>query len=243
MVFDTIRNGFPDAKVIVLDNGSIPLAKKQIRNFAKKADCVFVDIETSIKHWQVIEHIINHQVEPFVILDPDVVFWSRCDHLDDALISGRLIPTFNDPAAKCFTLERLHTSFLKVNDAIALRDSISDINNEYPSWNPIQPQSFMATDGWVRHDTAGVLYASIKDKCHAFTHDELDLYDHLFCGCHIDWVSHLLGDWRQLIEELHQIAKRGDIGKLRGSWRLQQSFFESMMPTASVFALWKGVEE
>ena len=227
MIFDSIKIGFPDSIIVVIDNASVNEAKLRLAERCKDLGAEFVSVKNELKHWQIIQEICNRETRPFAILDPDMVFWDRCDVVDDALLSGRYIPNFYDLAFRCNTFERLHTSFWKVNDPHGLRDTIAKIHNEYPSWNPIQPQSMQTQRGWVRYDTGSVLYHSIKDKCHVFTENELDLYDHIFCGSHIDWISNNLGRWKDAFIETHKHVINGDIWKLKGIWRDQNVFFES----------------
>ena len=228
LVFATLRVGFPNAHVTVVDNGSIAWAVPRIKELAETVSGEFLHLE-ELPHAEIIKELILKQRHPFVILDPDIVFWDRMDGCDDALLSGRLIPEFADPYTGCLTHPRLHTSFLKINDPKALQDIYRTTRTEKFEWEPFHPLMYETPSGWRRYDTLASFYASIRDRCHAFTDDELDSYDHLFCGSHMDVVIPRLGFAKPEVLlwmlDIHNRVKGGDTNALRGAWKEQDRFF------------------
>lgn len=225
LCFDSIRTGFPESEIIVIDNGSIPQAKPKIQNLTASVNGCFIDMQPQ-PHWSLVQQLIMTTQAPFVILDPDVIFWERCDNLQSC-ISGRLIPSFHDPYTDCYTQKRLHTSFLKIGDPVKLQTTIKEIMNNKFDWQPFQPQMIEENDKWIRYDTGAVLYGSIKAITKPFDEQELNQYDHLFCGSHIDLVQPKLGAWGKQFLFLHSAVANGDMKALKGAWKLQNAFFNS----------------
>lgn len=227
LVFDTIRIGFPDSNIIVIDNASIPVARDQIRLAAESIGAYYYQEENEQKHNHILARIFNASKVPFAIVDPDIIFWDRFDQTGGGLMEGRLIPTFCDPYSQCLTHSRLHTSLLKVASPDELRAEIKKYASFF-EFDPIAPIMFYR-GGWERYDTLGSLY-SVAEDCRAFTPAELDCYDHLFCGSHIDLVADKLGEYSEQVLASHQMAKDGNYKNLKGIWRLQEQFFKTLAP-------------
>ena len=222
---ETVRVGFPSAHIRVIENGSIPEASSRLKDLAKTVDAEFVAVAEH-PHWELVQNIFMNAQRPFAIIDPDVIFWEKMDD-ENGLISGRLIPTFLDPFSECITKERLHTSLLKVSDPEGLKSTIHNIAQNKFEWRPFMPVMLEINGQWIRYDTAAALYASIKTLAKPFGIKELDAYDHLFCGSHLDQVLPRLGAFGEGFLGIHREAANGNIKKLRGIWRIQEEFFES----------------
>ena len=226
LVFDTLRIGFPESEVVVIDNASLPEARAVIRKAAHEAGALFEQVPTERKHHELLREIVRTAEVPFAIVDPDVIFWSRFDQLSSSLIEGRLIPTFRDPYTQCLTHERLHTSLLKIPDPHALRSAM-DPCGRYFEFDPIAPAMVHRNGVWERFDTMGGIYSVLKASCRAFTEADLDHYDHLFCGSHADRIAEALGDAAGAFSAMHQAARSNDLSSVKGVWREQQRFFEA----------------
>lgn len=229
LVFHSIRTGFPFADITIIDNGSIPEVLPDIRRLSDRANARLVENGESDPHAMILEAIIRNETEPFAIVDPDVIFWDRMDSLegiDDALIAGRLLPSFKDPYSGCHTYERLHTSMLIIPNPKALREAITEKRADKFEWNPFHGQMFETEKGWTRFDTLGILYASLKDRCKAFDESRLNRYDHLFCGSHLDLVAPSFKD--KPILTSHDKAKERRYDELKGVWRQQEEMLISM---------------
>jgi hypothetical protein len=118
------------------------------------------------------------------------------------------------------------TTFIE-GDTEELRAEIKKYASFF-EFDPIAPIMFYR-GGWERYDTLGSLY-SVAEDCRAFTPAELDCYDHLFCGSHIDLVADKLGEYSEQVLASHQMAKDGNYKNLKGIWRLQEQFFKTLAP-------------
>jgi hypothetical protein len=225
LVFGSIRLGFPNAEIVVIDNGSIPFVLSEIETLCNKVNARFVPIQAR-PHSLLLQDIIMNEKESLAIIDPDIIFWEQADQLNNDTISGRLIPEFYDPYTGCHTKERLHTSFLKIPDPLLLQSQIRTIKESKFDWNPFQPQMIQEKEKWIRYDTMAVLCNSIPYT--PFNEKELSKYDHLFCGSHSDIVQPKLGEWSNLFLDLHKAVAAGDYSKLKGIWKEQNKFFEAM---------------
>lgn len=227
LVFRTLRTGFPTADVLVADNASVAEARPAIQAAAAAAGCRFQALGKQIAHHAFIERVIEDHDGPLAFVDPDVMFWEPCEGWRfDALLAGRLIPAFDDEFSATVTAARLHTSFLLVPDAARLRDAIAGVRASHWDFEPFRPFAYRCADGWRRLDCGASLYAALPGRCLAFSDAELDAYDHLFLGSHVDQVAPCLpaGEARELLAIHAQAAE--DPARLRGLWRRQQAYFE-----------------
>lgn len=206
----TVRIGFPEAEIIVIDNGS----KYPIEN-------EFPTIRfPERKHSSIIRQLIMTAYEPTVILDPDIIFWDRSDNFEFDLISGRFIPKFVDEFSGCLTHSRLHTSFLMFDEK--LKGTIHRIESIRFESDLISPYMYRLNDKWYRFDTLSSLCQIIR--INKFSDDQLDKYDHLFCGTHLNSINEKV----QIPElnKIHDLVKSERYTELKGVWKEQQKFFE-----------------
>lgn len=220
LVFGSLRKGFPTAKVIVLDNESIPEVRRAIRSAAQRTGCEFRDVPRS-QHFEHVKGILA-QNPSAVLLDPDVVFWDSVEGFDfgNALMAGRYIPPFLDPVGGVHTVGKLHTSLLFLPD---LRAIDGEMKSRVGSLvDPITPVVRLVGGKLVGWDTCVGLYSVLRaaGRAHHFTEAELDHYDHLFVGTHPEFALHLVPE----LAEAHDRARR-DIGSFRGAWREQDEYF------------------
>jgi hypothetical protein len=232
LIFKTLRKGFPNAKVHIVDNNSIPIAREKIKKLAKENDCVFTQQEKTTFHSQFIKEAIYMIDDPIVILDPDICFWENCENWKfEALIAGRYIPEHNCNISAANTLPRLHTSFLSIPEPKKLKEKIVSIYESLPyknAWDPFQHREFNIKGTWYRHDTLGNLYSTIKDEAYSFSEKELNCYDHVFYGAipnlTIPWLEK---SYKEKVEKWHSYIQENNIEKLKGIWKEQQLFFEN----------------
>ena len=235
LIFKTLRTGFPTAPVTVIDNDSLRSVTPTIRTLAEDAGCEFqqLDMSTSISPQAFLRQTIERaDTEAIVFLDPDVVFWESVESWRfDGLLAGRLIPKFFDPYTGCITMPRLHPSFLWVPDVDALRTRLAEIKQSRMDFHPFLPYMFPSGEDWYRFDTAAALYAAAPAEMVAFGVRELNAYDHLFCGSHVDLVLDTLNEAdRQVVLRMHHHAQH-DHANLRGIWRAQQAYWEARAVT------------
>jgi hypothetical protein len=220
LIFKTIRLGFPDAEIVIIDNASA-FHVDDTRKLAESVGASFFPLSIERGHQDILADIVYNANVPTAVVDPDIVFWDRADE-SKGMLEGRLIPDFLDPYTGCHTHERLHTSFLKFRPE--LRDVIADISTSKFDWDPFVP-IMLELNGWHRWDTMSCLYTSIKHLAKPFDEGDMNKYDHLFCGSHIDLVAGKLQEWGDRFRALHESARTGDIEALRGAWKLQDTFF------------------
>lgn len=226
LIFRTLRVGFPNARVTVVDNASLPEVRAEIEGLARDSDCEFRQIDgPAIAHDAFLESTLASLAAggggPLVFLDPDLCLWRSCEDLEfGALLAGKLVAAHEDPVMQCVVLPRLHTSFLWIADSRSLQQEIDRLRRPHFDFRPFQPFSVKLGDAWIRYDTGGSLYAAVADRTHAFGGAELDRYDHIYCGAHFDLhAPHWTGELRELMHRIHGAARDGDLESLRGVWR------------------------
>jgi len=223
LTFRTLRTGFPGADVVVIDNGTEGEPRKAIEKAARWVGADYA-WRQEMPHWAILETTLARSAGPCVFVDPDVVFWKLMRLPQDCLWAGRLIPRFMDEYTGCVTQPRLHTSMLWFPNAPRFCDEARKITAKY--WEaPLFRPSMHNVDGqWIRFDTGASLYGALGGR--AFS-DELDRYDHIFCGSHLSHVSPRIdAESRVAFESAHEIAKGDDLSPLRGLWKQQQQHFE-----------------
>jgi hypothetical protein len=232
LVFKTLRVGFPSATVHVVDNASLPAVRSHLEQLAQSCSAHFTQLTRSIGHHDFIEQTLKQQeTGTAVFVDPDVCFWDDIETWDfNALIAGRLLPKFKCEYTGCLTHARLHTSLLWIPNVEALLQAIRTLQLRFFEFQPFRPIMFMLDNRWQRFDTTATLYAALTDQMYAFTESQLDSYDHLFCGTHFQSVAaKIRPDYSLLFERLHQFVQY-DHRALKGAWRLQEEYFQSLVP-------------
>ena len=184
LIFNTLRVGFPNANIHVIDNASIPESRDVIRNAALACDVKFTQLQQPIDPDNYVSQIMKFNYpNTTIFLDPDMCFWECAEGWNfDGLMAGRLLPDYNCEFSGCITHRRLHTSFLWINSVQRLNNAITDMQKKYFDFDPWKPAMYRMNDGWHRYDTAGVLYNAIPECMQSFEEEHLQCYDHLFCG-------------------------------------------------------------
>lgn len=233
LTFRTLRVGFPTAEVTVVDNASRPEARAEVARLAAGVGARFRQLEREIEHHAFVSHTVSTESGPLAIVDPDLVFWDGMeDRPSPGLVAGRLIPDFRDPFSGTLTRARLHTSLLVVPDCAALRDRILREQRRHVDFHPFRPVSLRERGGWTRWDTGAALHAALDEgESRPFDEPDLDRYDHIFTGSHLDQVlPSLAPEDRAALAEAHRLAQETDLTPLRGLWRRQEAFFRGLAP-------------
>ena len=229
LIFKTLRVGFPTAEIHVVDNASRPDVRHIISQHATECGARFTQLEEGITHHDFIQNILITQAEGTAIfLDPDICLWENVETWSfDKLMAGRLIPQFKCPISDCVTHPRLHTSFLWIPDVGSLLDSVRTLRTQYFELHPFRPIMYK-TGVWQRFDTTGALYNAMPEQMYAFTEKELNAYEHLFCGTHLELATAKLKlPHANMFIELHNQAQT-DYKQVKGAWRMQEDFFNSL---------------
>ncbi|WP_292994097.1 hypothetical protein [Nitrosomonas sp.] len=220
LTFRTLRTGFPTAEVVVYDNASI--IGDQVQRLCQETGAKYCRLNKEIRHHEYLKSILLN--EPSAILvDPDIIFWEQVEHWDfsNYLIAGRLIPNFYDNYTRCHTVSRIHSSLMWLPDLKQLRARFADKTARY--FDPITHQTAIVGSEWVFWDTLAGLYHLFKDQSHCFNDHELNAYDHLFCGTHLDLVINDIGA-DSIIAKGSRMAM-ADVASLKGYWRQQDEYF------------------
>jgi hypothetical protein len=238
LIFKTLRIGFPNARVQVVDNASLPETRAEIASLARQNDCSFQQLQAGIQHHDFLQNTLRAAAEDFnpdvsvVFLDPDICLWDSCEHFSfDGLAAGKLFARFHCSITHTITMPRLHTSFLWIQDPQRLMAYIRKLKIKYFDFDPFSPYSCKINDSWYRFDTGASLYAAIPERLSNFTEEHFRCYDHLFCGSHFDFLYPLYDDSaKKMMLEIHNNAKAGNLRPLRGIWRYQHEVWERSFP-------------
>jgi hypothetical protein len=231
LVFRTLRTGFPNARVHVVDNASLPEVRSELARLARETDCRFETLpEPGIPHHQFIEQRLRDvasRAEPgaaMVFLDPDVCLWRDCEGLEfDRMVAGLYLEAYDDEVMQCVTMPRLHTSFLWLSDPARLVMEIERLKRSHIDFQPFLAFSVKLGDVWLRYDTGASLYAALPEHCQPFDEAHMDYYDHIYAGSHFDlWRGLHPGELREFMASVHGLAKDGDLDALKGLWRRQR---------------------
>jgi hypothetical protein len=234
LVFRTLRVGFPNARVQVVDNGSLPETREQIARLAKGTGCAFQALpEPGVAHGSFIERKIAEMAQApegdnrAVFVDPDVCLWRNCEELQfEGLAAGLLVEAYNDEVMQCVTMPRLHTSFLWINHPARLMQKIAALRRLHIDFQPFLPYSARLGDMWLRYDTGASLYAAMPEECVAFDASHMEYYDHIYAGSHFDyWQGKHVDELQRMMDDAHAAAKAGDLAALKGLWRRQSEIW------------------
>jgi hypothetical protein len=228
LVFKTLRVGFPNTRVKVVDNASIPQARAEIEALAKENECLFEQIQApGIEHHDFLQNTIRAAAEgaslqgPLVFLDPDVCLWDSWEDVRfEGLMAGKLRAKIELNHA--LLMPRIDTSFLWIPDAKRLHNEIRKIKATHFDFHPFLSFSFKMDGTWYRYDTGASLYAVISDRVSYFRREHFARYDHIQSGSHVDLLwSCYDRDVAGVIREIHGFAREGNLEALKGIWRRQ----------------------
>jgi len=200
----TVRVGFPNARIRVLNRQVEATAASEIERVAETLDCDVTRFTLSAKPYSQLGEIL---IDPgnqgtHVIVDSSVVFWSNCEGWEfEALIAGRLVPSFLDERRGCISMARIHPSLWWIPNAGALQARIAhDYRaSELGYLDAVAPYMWrdLASGAWYRFATGANLYAALRDSVHTFVPEELDCFDRLVSVSSNEAVpSALKGIWR-----------------------------------------------
>jgi hypothetical protein len=229
MVFKTLRAGFPNARVHVVDAGSVHPGREAIRKSAEACGAEFFQLDRRMELSPFIERAMTIQRSgPAVFVDPDICFWESVENWQfDGLAAGRFIPRHHCEFADCPSEPRLHTSLMWVPSVAAMNAAIAEVRQTHRYFMPFSNIVVRFGDQWRFFDGGACLYSVYPRRMQAFEERHLNAYDHLFAGTYPDSVMARLGpDTAALYDEIHRTAQ-GDFRRLRGCWRRQEQYFQS----------------
>lgn len=229
LIFETLRVGFPNASVHVVDAASVAPARAAIQARARACGAQYLQLDRRIELSFFIEQALVRQGSgPAVFVDPDVCFWDSVEEWEFAgLAAGRLIPRHHCEFSGCLSEPRLHTSFLWFPDVARVLQAIDRVRRTHRFFEPFRNVMLPSGDGWLYFDAAAGLYGAYPDQMQPFETRHLDGYDHLFAGTYADSVLARLGpEMREVYRDIHRKAQT-DYRLIKGSWRRQEEYFQS----------------
>lgn len=238
LIFRTLRVGFPNARVHIIDNDSLPAAQERIKSLCRVNECAFETLKRpGTEHHSFIESTLRTEAtgptprEPIVFLDPDICLWRSWEDVSfQGLMAGKGVGQFLDPVTKTVTMPRIHSSFLWITDPERLWKEILQFKAGRFDFQPFLPCSFKIDGTWYRFDTGASLYAALPGRCSLFTETHFEGYDHIYAGSHIDWIlPHYNDECREMMERTHHHAKNNNLAALKGVWREQDRNFSRFL--------------
>lgn len=234
LIFKTLRVGFPNARVTIADNASLPDMRSKIESRARENECAFVQIPSpGIKHHEFLYNTIRSEaLDPgrsgaLVFLDPDICLWESCeDFAFDGLMAGKISGKYWESITDTVVMPRIHTSHLWIPDVGALWREIWRIKARRFDFEPFLPYSFNMDGAWYRYDTGSSIFNALAGNVSGFTEGHRNCYDHLYAGSHLDWIFDYYDDeCKEMMSRIHQYAREGDLTALRGVWKYQEEVF------------------
>jgi hypothetical protein len=239
LVFDSLRVGFPTARVNVHINDCSCRLKEEVDTIRKLCigitNCYFGPMLHDEQHHYWIERLIKLNDKPFIICDTDMVFWENMESIfadisPDTSIAGRFIPEFMDKEfSGCMTQPRIHTSLMYINPTL-LKEKIALYDNQIfesiftPQANlyyPLVLPSSVTRGEPLFFDTMALAYSIMEsDDVYMFGSRELNCYDHFNFGSISDIVLARMGpqgrEWKVNRENtLKDILLLRALGELR----------------------------
>lgn len=233
LVFDTLRIGFPTARIIVYLNSLEGDIKEDLlrRAFAVGAECC----ETATIHHDWINERLVIGQEPFWLVDTDVIFYQSVENwrFGESPLAGFRVPEFSDSFSGCITRSRLHTSLLYVNPVEVRRRLVqawegAEETPFTPRANLIDPLVVMHKQQRYFYDTCSLLYHAVGGT--AFTDEQKDAYCHMHFGSISDVVLPRLPELERKVMLMRRdaILRHPVLGK--GAWREQDAYYENRHP-------------
>jgi hypothetical protein len=229
LVFKTLRDGFPNAPLRVIDAASVPEFRDAIRSCATACRAQFSQLERRVELADFIEWSLHNQrTGAAVFVDPDVCFWERIEDWEfEGLAAGRFIPRHHCEFEHCPSEPRLHTSLLWVPDVAAMNAAIADVRRSHRYFRPFANVVVRLGDHWRYFDAGACLYSIFPNQMRHFDASQLDAYDHIFAGTYADSVlARLSPESAATYSAIHSTAKQ-DYRQLKGCWRRQEEYFQS----------------
>lgn len=185
--FETLRVGFPTARIHIVDNASPSTSTAEITRLAQTTQCDLRRTPTRMPDYAFISSVIldpSHDGAHAIITSP-LIFWDACERWTPrALLSGRLIPAHLDGSRIC--RPRVSAALWWLSDVTTLRERIFRLfrGSAIGFLDPFAPCLLCDdTSGvWHRYDTGANLYAALRSEAQPFTADQLDCYEDPYGG-------------------------------------------------------------
>lgn len=230
MVFETLRIGFPTAKVTVYLNGATDIHCPEIVPLLNKMGIYFEAADTISHEW--IQKLVETEKEPFFTLDTDVIFYENFDRFTfDQPIAGFRVPEWQDEFSGSITRSRLHPSLMyfdpqQIRNKLQERFAVCPDTPFTPKANVFNPVITPLNGRLYFHDTCSLLYHAIGGQ--AFTDEQKGAYFHFNFGTISDLVLPRLNNGRQMEQARAEVLANPQLG--RGMWWAQEEYFAARKP-------------
>jgi hypothetical protein len=234
LTLETVRVGFPNAKITIYNNGNDPIIADGLRHRSKIKQLRVEHNPVPMHHAKWIKGVIDGQKDgPIIILDPDMIFYSSCEDIPySSLLRGYFIPAIWNEFAGCISYERFHTSFLMVQDVAKLRMRVKMFHPfvlqpsaEYCPLDPYMPAVSVVRGRKAFHDTCSTLYNIVGGV--PFTEAERSRYAHINSASFYDVMSSRVED-KESFRLQHERANALDFEFFREWWKAEDRYYEEM---------------
>lgn len=232
LVFQSIRVGFPTARIIVTGNTLPDFALGPVEAACAASGCEFENGPETIHH-RFIDDLLETETEPFVLSDTDIIYYSKVeDWKFGTALAGYRIPEFYDDFMGAITRSRLHTSLLFV-DPVLFRKQWSVYESGFAVTpfrtiaNPCDPLCTSLNGRRYFSDTMSIAYHAIGGT--DFTAEQKDAYFHFHYATLEDLViPKLSSDPASVISARKQVLELPSLGN--GAWRNHEEYYQSKRP-------------
>lgn len=231
LVFETVRVGFPTARIVVTGNALPEFALGPVEAACAASECEFENGPETIHH-RYIDDLLETETEPFILSDTDIIYYSKVeDWKFDTALAGCRIPEFEDEFMGAITRSRLHTSLLFV-DPVLFRKQWAEYESGFAITpfrtiaNPCDPLCISLNGRRYFSDTMSIAYHAIGGT--EFTAENKDSYFHLHFATIEDLVLHNLTNSSEVKSSREKVLANPELGK--GEWRAQYEHYENRVP-------------
>ena len=243
LCFETLRVGFPTAKIQVTVNQSglgyyFGGYMKIVQRIQRAERAEIISRTETWHHADWIQHCVEFHDSPgpLVILDPDTIFWKSCEDWEfpeSTLLAGYLVPHMWNDFAKCVSVPRIHTSLMWFPDTWALGKVLAErypyshqASGEYCPCNPFRPTVQFIRGRPVFWDSCANLYGMLAYNgllIQPFEDKHKECFDHLNSASFFDVMAARLDDNRGFVQA-HREGVR-DPMKLRNLWPIVDAYY------------------
>lgn len=228
LVFDTIRVGFPTSTIHIWENNtSWEVHSEVYHRLGSLEDVVtHVNDKTHELHDEWIQQLIETEVNPFWIVDTDVVFFDNMEteYYTNSAMAGTFIPKFRDPYTQYLTVQKLHTCVMTINPRV-IKESLKPKSVFYAPDQTEPPitarrKLFKFGHSMLHHDTMSEIYHSLGGE--EFQESTKNKFGHINCGTYADRIDNYIPGY---LARCHKLADNPRL--LKGIWRDDEAFYKS----------------
>lgn len=237
LVFNTLRTGFPTAKIHVDINGMCsPEHTVAIEEKAQRADCFTKRLVKTVHLGDWIRNAVEGHIFdwPLVILDADTVFWKSVEDWQfkpETLLAGYYNPQMWNDFAKCVSVARLHTSCLWFPNVSELRAQIVKAYpqshgkaGEYCPCDPFMPAVRFTSGQAFYWDCCANLYQMLgPSRCERFGPEQKECFDHLNSASFYDVMMERMDDNRGFHVAHTHLVKQPEL--MRNLWPIVDRYY------------------